>query len=153
MKTVFALVVLIFAVAACGCTATAQQAPPAPDPARATAVAIPGLTGTWTGPMQGYDEGTGFTGYPFLEISMTVTEQHGRIFAGYFTFRENSTETRSGFAGAIGRDGATLAIAEQGGGYCSGTVVGDNEIELVYLQDGSPYSAAIDSFRRASGTG
>jgi hypothetical protein len=148
MKTAFTILVIIIAMLACGCTASAPAAMPAAMPVRTTAAAIPGLAGTWTGPMQGYDERTGFTDYPALNISMTVTGQHGRIFSGYFTFRENGTETTSGFAGAIGRDGSTLTIAEQDGGYCAGTIVADDEIELTYMQDGSPYSVAIDSFRQ-----
>jgi hypothetical protein len=111
---------------------------------------LPDLTGTWTGPMQGYDEGTGFSDYPALAVSMNVTEQRGRIFAGEFVFRANGSETRSGFAGAIGRDNRTLSIAEKNGGYCTGEVLAADEIELVYLEDGSPYSVAIDSFRRVA---
>lgn len=30
--------------------------------------------------------------------------------------------------------------------YCTGTVIGENGIELMFMQDGSPYSIAIDSF-------
>ncbi len=145
MKTSFAFLLLIVAIIASGCTAPA--APPA-APQASPAAAIPNLTGTWTGPMQGYDEGTGFSDYPDLGVTMTITEQHDRIFAGNITFVTNGTGTTSGFAGAIGRDGRTLAIAEQAGGYCTGTVLGPDEIELVYMEDGSPYSIAIDSFRR-----
>ena len=144
MKTAFTILVLIFAVLACGCTAAA----PAVPPVQVTATAIPNLTGTWTGPMQGYDEGVGFSDYPFLTVVMTVSEQHGRLFSGHFVFRMNGTETEAGFAGVIGRDNRTLTITEQKGGYCSGEVLAPDEIELVYMQDGSPYSIAIDSFRR-----
>jgi hypothetical protein len=59
----------------------------------------------------------------------------------------NGTETTTGFAGSIGRDGRTLSIAEKDGGYCSGTLLATDEIELTYMQDGSPYSVAIDSFK------
>ena len=144
MKTAFTVLVIIIAVLACGCTAAAPAATPAP----ATTPAIPSLIGTWTGPMQGYDEGTGFTDYPNLTLTMTITEQHGRLFAGDMVFRANGTEEKSGFAGAIGRDGRTLSITEQDDGYCSGEVLGADEIELTYVQAGSPYSVAIDSFKR-----
>ena len=154
MKTVFVLL-LIIALLACGCMGSGERpARPVRTHAAMTGIpatapaAVPNLTGTWTGPMQGYDEGTGFTDYPTLNISMTVSGQQGRLFAGQFSFRENGTETTSGFAGAIGRDGRTLTIAEKDGGYCSGEILGNNEIELTYVQDGSPYSVAIDSFRR-----
>jgi hypothetical protein len=63
-------------------------------------------------------------------------------------FRTNGTETVSGFAGAIGRDGRTFTIAEELGGYCTGEILAADEIEMIYVEDGSPYSIAIDSFRR-----
>lgn len=147
MKTAFTILLLIIAVVACGCTA-ASPAAPAAAPAEKTVPYIPNLTGTWTGPMQGYDQGTGFSDYPALDVKMTVTGQKGRVFAGHMVFTVNGTGSRSGFAGAIGRDGRTLSITEEGGGYCTGEVVGEDEIELTYMQDGSPYSIAIDSFRR-----
>jgi hypothetical protein len=150
MKTALTVLVIVLAVLACGCTAPAPAAAPAtcPLPATTPAAAIPNLTGSWTGPMRGFDEGTGFTDYSSLAATMTVYEQHGRLFAGQIVFKENGTETRSGFAGAIGQDGRTLAITEQHGGYCSGEVLGPDEIELTYMQDGSPFSIAIDSFKR-----
>ena len=146
MNTAHTLLIVFLTVLACGCTA----AGPAATPAEAPAPALPDLTGTWTGPMQGYDEGTGFSDYAALAVSMTVTEQRGRIFSGEFVFRANGSETRSGFAGALGRDNRTLSIAEKNGGYCTGQVLAADEIELVYLEDGSPYSVAIDSFRRVA---
>jgi hypothetical protein len=148
MKTPFTILVIILAVLACGCTAADTAAAPVAPPVQVTAAAIPGLTGTWTGPMQGFDEGRGFTDYPFLTVVMTVSGQHGRLFTGDFVFMENGTMKKSGFAGAIGRDGRTLAITEKDGGYCSGEILAADEIELTYMQDGSPYSIAIDSFRR-----
>ena len=51
-------------------------------------------------------------------------------------------------AGVVGRDNRTLTISENGGGYCTGEVLSANEIELIYMQDGSPYSISIDSFKR-----
>lgn len=140
MKTAFTILVVIIAVLACGCMAAA--------PAQTTAPAVPNLVGTWTGPMEGYDEDGGFTDYPFLKATMTVTEQHGRLFSGHILFTLNGTETTTGFAGAIGRDGRTLSIAEKDGGYCSGMIMAADEIELTYMQDGSQYSIAIDSFKR-----
>lgn len=147
MKTVFTILLIVIAVIACGCTAAAPAAPAA-APAEKTAPSIPDLTGTWTGPMQGYDQGTGFSDYPGLGVLMNITEQQGRVFAGRIAFSTNGTTSVSGFAGVIGRDGRTLSITEEAGGYCSGTIVGDDEIELVYMEDGSPYSVAIDSFKR-----
>lgn len=152
MKIAYTLLVIILAVVACGCATSAPAAAPSATPvqtlAGATAAAIPNLTGTWTGPMKGYDEGTGFSDYPDLKVTMTVTGQHGRIFAGDFAFATNGTVVTSGFAGTIGRDGRTLSIAEKNGGYCTGGMLSADEMELTYMEDGSPYSIAIDSFRR-----
>ncbi len=147
MKTTFTIFLIILAVLACGCTTPAPASPSvAPVPA-----AIPGITGTWTGPMQGYDEGMGFTDYPFVKIVMNVSEQHGRRFSGQFLFDANGTVTSAGFAGVIGNDGKTLSLAEQNGGYCTGVIADKSTIELTYLKDGSPYSAAIDVLKRVSG--
>jgi hypothetical protein len=146
MKTAFSILLIIIAVIACGCTAASPAAPA--TPAEKTAPSIPDLTGTWTGPMQGYDQGTGFSDYAGLGVTMNITGQKGRVFAGTIVFSANGTTSASGFAGAIGRDGRTLSISEEAGGYCTGTVLGEDEIELTYLEDGSPYSVAIDSFRR-----
>jgi hypothetical protein len=148
MKSAFAILVIILAILSCGCTASAPATAPVVTPAPVTALVIPDLKGTWTGPMQGYDQSTGFSDYPSLGVKMTITEQKGRIFAGDVVFTSNGTESKSGFAGTIGRDGRTLTIAEEAGGYCTGTVLGADEIELIYMEDGSPYSIAIDSFRR-----
>jgi len=98
--------------------------------------------------MEGYDEGTGFTNYPHLTIAMVIEEQHGRLFSGHFLLSSNSTEWTIYFAGAIGRDNTTLTITERDGGYCLGEVVAPDEIELTYMQDGSPYSIAVDYLKR-----
>jgi hypothetical protein len=144
MKTAFTILLLILAVLVSGCT----TAMPAVQPVQITETALPNLTGNWTGPMKGYDEREGFTEHPYLTAVMTVSEQHGRVFSGYITFRSNSTESTDEFAGVIGRDNRTLTIAEHGGGYCTGEVLSKDEIELIYMQDGSPYSISIDSFKR-----
>jgi hypothetical protein len=144
MKPAFIILGLIFAVLACGCTTTAPAGPPVQTPV----TTLPNLTGTWTGPMQGYDEREGFTDHPFLTIVMTVSEQHGRVFAGSMALKGNSTEKTIDFAGVVGRDNRTLTIVEKDGGYCTGEVLAPDEIELIYMQDSSPYSVSIDSFRR-----
>jgi hypothetical protein len=98
--------------------------------------------------MKGYDEREGFTDHPYLTAVLTVSEQHGRVFSGFITFTSNSTVSTDNIAGVIGRDNRTLTIAEREGGYCSGEVLSPDEIELIYMQDGSPYSISIDSFKR-----
>ena len=148
MKTILALLVVIIAVLVCGCTASAPSGTAASPSVITTASALPNLTGTWTGPMQGYEEKTGFTNYPDLTLVLTVTEQHGRLFSGHITFTENGTQSMSGIAGVIGRDNRTFTFVEKDGGYSSGEMVGPDEIEITYLKDSTPYSAAVDSFKR-----
>jgi len=142
MKTALTFLVIVIAVLACGCTAASSSVPAAP------VQAIPNLTGTWSGPMYGYDEGTGFTDYHNEPISMVVTGQQERIFAGHFSFLFNGTPYTIPFAGVIGRDGKTLTITEKDNGYTSGVMIAENEIELTYLHDKKPYSASIDTLKR-----
>jgi hypothetical protein len=141
MKIAFTVIALILVVLTCGCTAAAPSGTPA-------ATALPNLTGTWTGPMQGYDQGTGFSDYPNFTSTLVITEQRGRLFSGQIIFSDNGTQSVSGIAGIIGRDNRTFTITEEFGGYSYGEVLAPDEIEVSYLDDGSPYSAAIDSFKR-----
>jgi len=140
MKASFAILALIIAVLACGCTAAA--------PADTNPTTNPDLTGNWIASMTGYEGSMGFTDYPTITMTMTVSEQHGRVFSGYTVFTVNGTETRTPIAGIIGRDGRTLSTAEQDGGYCFGEIIGPDEIELTYLQDGPQYGVAIDTLKR-----
>ncbi len=124
---------------------------PAPTPVHTSPATIPDLTGNWTASMAGYEESMGFSDYPTVTMTMTMTisDQHDRIVSGYTVFTTaNGTETRTPIAGVIGRDGRTLATAEQDGGYCFGEIVGPDEIQLTYLQDGPQYGVAIDSLKR-----
>ena len=155
MKTAFAILIIIVAVLACGCTAAAPSgttpagsATPTVTYSVTTPTTPPDLTGTWTGTTIGYDEGTGYTDYGNQTVSMVVTEQHGRIFAGHFVFGLNNTASTLPMAGVIGRDGRTFSIIEKGNGYTSGEIVTNNEIELTYLYDGTPFSVAIDTLKR-----
>jgi len=150
MKIAFTILMVILAVLACGCTAPAPSAPASPViPETAAAHAIPDLTGNWTGPMKGYDERTGFTDYPNMTMSLTVTEQRDRLFSGYLVFKYKSgNESSTVVAGAISRDGRTLTIVEKDDGYSFGTILSHDEIELTYVTDTTPYSIAVDSFKR-----
>ena len=149
MKAACILLLIVVAVLASGCTTAAPATPPVPPATTAATPAIPDISGTWTGPMQGYEEGTGYTDYPAVTMAMVVSEQHGRIFSGSFLCTpSNGTVIKSEFAGVIARDGRLLDIVEKGGGYCTGEVVAKNEIELKYMYDGTPYSIASDSLKR-----
>lgn len=147
-KTVVVLLIVLASVlAAAGCTSAAQPAPAAPPVTAAAAPATPDLTGTWTGTMQGYEEGKGFMDMSKDTIVMVVSEQKGRIIAGNFTFVLQTRQIDMPFAGIISADGRTLSIVENANGYTTGTISGDT-IELTHLDDADPYSVAIDTLRR-----
>ncbi len=79
---------------------------------------------------------------------ITVTEQRDRIFTGNLTVITNNTIlVTENFAGAIGRDYRTFTLAEESG-YAFGEILDKDEFEMVYVNDASPFSIAIDSFRR-----
>lgn len=111
---------------------------------------VPDLIGNWTGSWSGYDEGTGYSNSTDNgSINFAFMEQKGRVFSGNLTINlENETEIGNDFAGAIGLDNKTLHIAEFGKGYSTGTVVSNDEIELIYLMDGEGGSVAIDRIYR-----
>jgi hypothetical protein len=113
---------------------------------------IPGLLGRWTGSWIGHDEGKGHSNSTVSGIiNYTFMEQKGRIFAGNLTIMlEDGTEFNEGFAGAIGSDNKTLYITEFDLGYALGTVVSNDEIELIFLTDGENASVAIDELHRAT---
>ena len=67
---------------------------------------------------------------------------------GKILFTQNGIAFISGFTGAVGSDRRTLFITEEFSGHCTGEIVEEDEIELIYLGDGSPFSVAIDSFRQ-----
>jgi len=80
---------------------------------------------------------------------LTFVEQKDRIFAGNMTFKlNNEAEGGKGFAGAIGLDNKTLYFAEFDKGYTLGTIISNDEIELIYLADGENTSVAIDRLHR-----
>ncbi|MHB8120465.1 MAG: hypothetical protein ACYDHX_17400 [Methanothrix sp.] len=61
---------------------------------------------------------------------------------------ENGTEIVEGFFGAIGLDNKTLYIAEFNEGYDLGTIISDDEMELIYLQDGKMAETTIGRLHR-----
>ncbi|MDD4454690.1 MAG: hypothetical protein PHI67_05160 [Candidatus Methanomethylophilaceae archaeon] len=82
-------------------------------------------------------------------MTMTISEQHDRIFSGYTVFTTgNGTEIRTTIPAIVVRDGRTISTAEQDGGYCFGEIIGPDEIELTYLQDDEQYGAVIDALKR-----
>jgi len=146
MKRLFLFLALVFAVLAAGCTA------PSPGTVQVTMNGTehlpPDLLGTWTGTMNGYDKGIGFNNHTGGVMVLTVTGQQGRVFAGNLTITEgDATPISESFAGTIGRDGRMIVIVEEAG-YCTGEIIGPDEIEVVYANDGDNYAVSIDSLRR-----
>ena len=149
MKIVLTTLVLVLALLASGCTSTAPApaaTPATTAPAAPPVPATPDLRGTWTGTMLGYEEGTGFTDYNRLPITMVVTEQKERLFAGHLKFG-NKTETLA-IAGVISRDGRTFALVENVNGYTTGELTGTDTMELTHVDDSDPYSVALDTLKR-----
>ncbi|HTY14180.1 MAG TPA: hypothetical protein VMC42_00565 [Methanoregulaceae archaeon] len=147
------IVIVVTAVLATGCTTTTtipvstQQTVQA-SPAVAQSPVIPNITGTWTGTMQGYEQGTGFSDYHNQTMTMIVTGQQGRIFSGHYVWTTNGTMTTEGFAGVIGPDGTTLSTAEEDDGYSTGFLTSGNVLELTWHHAGPQYGVAIDSLKK-----
>lgn len=97
--------------------------------------------------MLGYEEGIGFTDYNKSLITMVVTEQQGRLFAGHLKFGADSNQTLA-MAGVLGREGRTFALVENINGYTTGEFIGPDMIELTHVDDADPYSVALDTLTR-----
>jgi hypothetical protein len=111
---------------------------------------VPDLLGKWTGLESWFSEVNGSAKLTENEsLNFTVVEQEDRLFTGNLTYKlENGTEIVEGFAGAIGLDNKTLYIAEFKEGYDLGTIISDDEIELIYLQDGKMAETTIGRLHR-----
>jgi len=110
---------------------------------------VSNLVGNWTGLGTGYYADNG--SYKLNEkgsIGYTITEQKDRLFKGNITYTLNGTEIVEGFAGAIGFDNKTLYLAEYGKGYDIGTIISNDEIEFIYIEDGDSGWAAINKLHR-----
>lgn len=110
---------------------------------------VPNLVGNWSGSGMGYYKGA-IEKEENGSISLNITGQSGRIFMGNGTFfnQENGTYEVEGFAGAIGMDNKSLYVAEFDEGFDFGTIISDDEIELIYLQDGKSAEAFIETYHR-----
>jgi len=117
---------------------------------------IPNLIGNWTGSFQGYDKHADYmdvnkTG----NLYMTISDQRGRAFTGNFSLNFSLPQTglvqmTEGFSGVIGSDNKTLYIAEYDKGYDIGTVLSNDSIEAIYIEDGDGETAGayICSYHR-----
>jgi hypothetical protein len=67
------------------------------------------------------------------------------------TYPSNGKEIVENLAGAIGLDNKTFYIAELNEGYDFGTIISDDEIELIYLADGGQGRTVINKLHRVKG--
>ena len=115
-----------------------------------SAAKVPDLQGNWTGSWSGYDDAKGYPNLSDGSMFFNVTEQKDRLFAGNLTIKQkNETTTASGgFAGAIGLDNKTLFITRFDKGNSQGTIISNDEMELVYRSDGKGGLVSIDKLYR-----
>ena len=115
-----------------------------------SAAKVPDLQGNWTGSWSGYNDGKGNSNLSENgSILFNIDEQKDRLFAGNLTIKQkNETTASGGFAGAIGLDNKTLFVTRFDKGHSLGTMISDDEMELIYLSDGKGGSVAIDRLHR-----
>ena len=114
-----------------------------------SAAKVPDLQGNWTGSWSGYDDGMGYSNLSENgSILFNFQEQKDRLFIGNLTIKLKNETFASGFAGAIGLDNKTLYISQFDKGYSLGTIISNDEMELIYLSDGKGGSVAIDRLYR-----
>jgi hypothetical protein len=114
------------------------------------AAEIPDLVGNWAGKGPGYNEETGYVVDNDNILNFSITEQKGRLFNGELTYNLNGTYVVEGFAGTISPDNKTLYIAEFISGYDVGTIVSEDEIDLMYLLEGKAGAVFIETLRRVA---
>jgi len=114
-----------------------------------SAAKVPDLQGNWTGSWSGYDDGMGYSNLSENgSILFNFEEQKDRLFVGNLTIKLKNETFASGFAGAIGLDNKTLYISQFDKGYSLGTIISNDEMELIYLSDEEGGSVAIDRLYR-----
>jgi hypothetical protein len=103
---------------------------------------IPNLVGNWTGSINGYSKDIGYMDVNKPgDLIMVISEQRGQAFIGNFSLNFSLPQTglmqeTEGFSGIIGSDNKTLYFAEYDKGYDIGTVISNDTIEAVYIEDG-----------------
>jgi hypothetical protein len=113
-----------------------------------SAAEVPNLVGDWSGYSRYAFQDQGSAIFWEGDINITISEQRDRLFTGNVTYSENGTVIVEGFVGVIGRDNETLYLAEFDTGYDIGTLVSDDEIVLVYIEDGQLAKACFDTYHR-----
>jgi hypothetical protein len=114
------------------------------------AAEVPDLLGKWTGLESWYGSVNGSAKLTENHsLNFIVVEQKNRLFTGNLSWKsENGTEIVEGFSGAIGLDNKTLYLSEFNEGYDLGAIISDDEIELIYLQDGKKAETTIARLHR-----
>ncbi len=117
----------------------------------ASASEIPNLLGSWEGTGPGYIAAAGYVDEgAYGTLAFNVTEQNGRLFNGTLTYQVDGGDVVEGFAGAIAADGETFYVTEFISGYDVGTVISEDEIELIYFQDGEAGEIFVQTLRRGA---
>jgi len=108
---------------------------------------IPNLVGNWTGSIKGYSKDIGYmdVNQPG-NLNMIISEQRGQAFIGNFSLNFSLPQTglmqeTEGFSGVIGSDNKTLYFAEYDKGYDIGTIISNDTIEAIYIEDGNAEKA------------
>ena len=111
---------------------------------------VPNLVGNWSGSENGYFASNGsYKLAENLSVNLAIIEQKNRLFTGNLTFPyENGTKITENLSGVIGLDNKTLYIAEFKEGYDLGAIISNNEIELIYLQDGKMGGTLLSDLHR-----
>jgi hypothetical protein len=114
------------------------------------AAEVPDLLGKWTGLESWYGVVNGSAKLTENHsFDLIVEEQKDHLFTGNLSWKsENGTEIVEGFSGAIGPDNRTLYLSEFNEGYDLGTIISDDEIELIYLQDGKKAETSVARLHR-----
>ncbi|KQC14703.1 MAG: hypothetical protein WCY97_03865 [Methanothrix sp.] len=119
--------------------------------ATASAAEIPSLVGSWAGAGPGYNAAAGYIDEGvYCNLTFNVTEQNGRLFNGEMTYQLDGVDIVEGFAGAIASDGETFYVAEFISGYDVGTIISEDEIEVIYFQEGEAGEIFVKTLRRVA---
>jgi hypothetical protein len=111
---------------------------------------IPNLVGNWTGSYEGYVNNIGYTNATDA-LTLTISEQKGRLFTGNLSGNLSGLGKEvGGFSGVIALDNKTFYMAEYDMGYDAGTMLSNDTIELLYLEDGKTGRVFIDEFHRVN---
>jgi hypothetical protein len=109
---------------------------------------IPNLVGNWTGSYDGYtNSGSYIATNESVAINLVISEQTGRLLTGNLSELGQGT---AAISGVIALDNKTFYMTEYDGGYDMGTVLSNDTIELLYLEDGEKGGAFIDEFHRVA---